>query len=196
MVGDDPIGSNSKTTKAKQGRAATRKEASRDMPSIQTETDSSHDSRSKNHGVAMSVRDQMLSEEYENSKRFRSSLLDIGELEFQLSCLSRKVEQANHMVMEFRHFLLSKPDIFDNPEKYKDWYPYQEYKKHSSIRDAAMEELDLVMAQMLEARKSRKSAMSFNNESSRVPDHVDLTSNHVDLTSNNSADDLISNNED
>lgn len=86
--------------------------------------------------------------------------IEISELEFQLICLTRKVEQANHMVMEFHHFLLSKPDVFENPEKYEGWYPYQQYKKHCDIRDAAMKKVDEVEAQMLEARMIRKSVVT------------------------------------
>ena len=115
MVGDDTSSNPNKTNRSKRGRAASRKEIVADMPSIRTATESSHGSTANIHATVMSVRDHMISDELENSKRFRSSLLDIGELEFQLSCLSRKVEQANHMVMEFRNAVLAKPDIFENP---------------------------------------------------------------------------------
>lgn len=80
-------------------------------------------------------------------------MVDLGQLEMELSLLNKELEQANQVVMEFRALILTKPDVFEKPELYVNWYPYQQWKEGIDNRNAVMKEIANLRVQTKEARR-------------------------------------------
>lgn len=142
MTGDDSV---STTNKKCRGRETIRTEMKQVVPK------GVHHAAKKADDIC--VKEQFLYAEHQNAKRFRRDMIDLGQLEMELSLLNRELDQANQLVMEFRALVMTKPDIFERPEQYDDWYPYQQWKSGVDSRNKIMKEIALLRVQTREARK-------------------------------------------
>ena len=87
------------------------------------------------------LKEQFYCAEHQNAKCFRRSMMDLGRLEMEMGILNKELDQANFLVLEFWKEVMAKRDLFDNMEKYKDWYPFQQWKAGREACDSVLKEM-------------------------------------------------------
>lgn len=165
MTGDDSVSIVSRKSKS---RATSRKEIEFDRSS--TSNSVRPNDKSGAAKVKVDVKEQYLYAEHQNAKRFRLSMLDLGQQERQSGFLNKELDQANLVVLECRSVINSKPDVFENPDKYRDWLPYREWKEALAVRDTIMKEIRRLREQSGEIRRT----IALEAERARLSDTIEF----------------------
>ena len=107
-------------------------------------------------GRGLSQRDELLNQHLSRSHQFYETMEQQGGADFVRACINNRLEYLNARLVGVSPLVYAQPDCFTNPDKYKDWVPFQEYTFVRAEIEKLNGELTSLADEMRETMKRKK----------------------------------------
>ena len=122
---------------------------------------------------------KLLQEQLNQTVEFNAAFKEQCNNEHLIAIITRRIDDANMKIMELSSIVYSKPECFEDPEVYMDWYPFKVYQENSKKRDDLLRELEILpQNEMIEVKKMEEEEQTKLRKRKEQEEQADSTSLH------------------